>query len=650
LTREAPRKIDHALFGYAEGHRQLASTVRLPSQDMYHLGAASDLASDVRLDPTKSYVTGLPLVESRRFALIRTWAAPEMPRPGCVWSHVLLLDDAILSAQADMSLFLSFFQDPRQVNRSFYLQPLVPDWDVPVSTPSRLPRKDVISEIIGPYYSQLPTFLSSSAGADAIEAAIAAVWSQQWPRLRMEFSFRTAQVGTRRRRSARYDVQVAVSDTTDEIVASDWVDAATADAGGDEVTPLRRFLWRYGRDVKYPRSRFRLLVETYLASVETQPLPIAAAVKVFDELADKADGSILKHDILGIETTTLSICPPVSFLDMLRLLDRQGSDDAVDIEDIGRRFGKLSSAEMVEVLNFASAEGNRLGRLRGPIFEWTVRHANDELVDAEMLPELRTRILMQRSDLITPRAISGLQGADLFSLFAACATDEAKKVVVDASVRRDLGDAASGVLNQVPALVAASAISAARAGELHATWLRPIASSRDKLLDTDLLQHATGLADIQTIAKLTNLSRSVFPIGRSSANWASRWRGLGHNVPEQNVLDIEADLFSSALSEGSSGSWHLIAAVLPELRSSINSKPLGGGARQTLDRSLPGLGYDNWDLNRRILLALHSLGKRIFPSNDLLSRAGLSEVEANFIFAGPTEEPKRKVGFFWWLN
>jgi len=649
LTREAPRKIDHALFGYAEGHRQLASTVHLPSQDMYHLGAASDLAGDVRLDPGKSYVTGLPLVESRRFALIRTWAAPEMPRPGCVWSHVLLLDEATLSAQADTSVFFSFFQDPRQVNRSFYSQPLVPDWSALVSTPSRLPQEDLISEIIGPYYSHLPTFLSSSAGADALERAIAEVWSQQWPRLRMEFSFRTAQLDTRRRRSARYDVQVALSDATDEIVASDWVYAATADARDDEVTPLRRFLWRYGRDVEDPRSRFRLLVETYLASVKTQPLPIAAAVKVFDELVEEADGSILKHDILGIDTTTLSICPPVSFLDMLRLLDRQGSDEASDIEGIGQRFGKLSSAEMVEVLNFMSAEGNRLNRLREPIFEWTVRHADDELVDAEMLPELRTRILLRRPDLITPRAISTLQGADLFSLFAACVTDEAKKAVVDASVRCDLGAAASNLLNQVPALVAASVISAARGGELHVAWLRPIASSRDKLLDTDLLQYAAGLADIQTIAKLTNLSRSVFPIGRSSANWASRWRGLKRNVSEQDVLDIEADLLSSALSEASPDSWDLIATVLPELRGTINSAPLGGIARQILDRSLPSLGYDNWDLNRRILLALYSLQKRVSVSRLALSTAGLSEVESDFVMVGPREEPKRKLDLFWWL-
>jgi hypothetical protein len=649
LTLEAPRKVDHALFGYAEGHRLLASTVRLPSQDMYHLGAASDLASDVRLDPAKSYLTGLPLVESQRYALIRTWAAPEMPRPGCVWSHVLLLDDEILSTQLDMSIFLSLFRNPKQVDRGFYSESLLLDADGPASLPSHIPRADLISEIIGPYYSHQPTFLSSGAGADALEAAIAAVWSQQWPRLRMEFSFRTAQLGSHRRRTSRYDVQVALSDASDEIVGSDWADAATADASSGKVTPLRRFLWRYGRDVKDPRSRFRLLVETYLASFERRPLPMVAATRVFDELNEEDDGSILKQDILGFGTTTLSICPPVSFLDMLRLLDKYGAEDAVDVEEIGRRFGKLSSAEMAEVLNFASAEGNRLDRLREPIFEWSVRQANEELVNAEIPSDLRTRILMQRPDLITPHAVSGLRGQELSRLFGGCEAVELKKIVLDAAVRRDLGEAAFDLLNRAPALVAESAIAAARAGGLHTAWLQPIISCRDKLLSTDLLQHARSLADVMTIVRLTNLTRNVFPIGKTSANWASRWRGLERDIPEQDVLDIEADLLSSALSEASPGSWDLIAAILPELRGTINSRPLAGDARRILDRSLPSLGYDNWDINRRILLALHSLQKRVSVSGLALSTAGLSEVESYFVMTGPKEEPKRKVDLFWWL-
>lgn len=216
-------------------------------------------------------------------------------------------------------------------------------------------------------------------------------------------------------------------------------------------------------------------------------------------------------------------------------------------------------------------------------------------------------------------------------------------------MRRDLGQAASDFLNRAPALVAESAIAAARGGELHAAWLQPIVSSRDKLLSTDLLQYAKSLADVMTIARLTNLTRNVFSIGMTSANWASRWRELGRDVPEQDVLDIEADLLSSALSEVSPGSWDLIAAILPELRGTINSRPLAGDARRLLDRSLPGLGHDNWDLNRRILLALHFHQKRVSVSGLALSTAGLSEVESDFVMTGPKEEPKPKVDLFWWL-
>jgi hypothetical protein len=183
-------------------------------------------------------------------------------------------------------------------------------------------------------------------------------------------------------------------------------------------------------------------------------------------------------------------------------------------------------------------------------------------------------------------------------------------------------------------------------------WYRgqPIVASRDKLLSTDLLQHARSFSDVMMIARLTNLTRNVSSIGRTSANWASRWRALGRDLPEQDVLDVEADLLSLALGEARPGSWDLIAAVLPELRGTINARPLGGDARQILDRSLPGLGYDNWDLNRRILLALHHLQKRVSASRQELSVAGLSEVETDFVIVGPPEEPKRKVGLFWWLS
>ena len=50
------------------------------------------------------------------------------------------------------------------------------------------------------------------------------------------------------------------------------------------------------------------------------------------------------------------------------------------------------------------------------------------------------------------------------------------------------------------------------------------------------------------------------------------------------------------------------------------------------------------------MLALHGLQKRTTVSRSTLSGAGLADIEIDFVYAGPKEEPKRRIGFFWWLG
>ena len=110
-----PEKLeaDQALFGYSEGHRQLASSVSLPSKDVYELSMRSDLSPGANLSGTKSYISGFQLPDTRFYALIKTWPAPEMPRPGCVWSHVLLLSRSFLTKQVNLGV-LAVFPPPRR--------------------------------------------------------------------------------------------------------------------------------------------------------------------------------------------------------------------------------------------------------------------------------------------------------------------------------------------------------------------------------------------------------------------------------------------------------------------------------------------------------------------------------------------------------
>src|SRR5262249_13594723 len=154
------------------------------------------------------YLTGLPLIESRQFALIRTWPAPEMPRPGCVWSHVILIDFRLLSFHGDLSDFLELLRRPDPTEMSAYSERLTLR---PARQRKIEPNRDALFDLISQYYSSDEVFLPPNTSPEARDATIFAVWSQQWPRLRLSFTFRTA-MGDARRRSEliNYDVQVGV--------------------------------------------------------------------------------------------------------------------------------------------------------------------------------------------------------------------------------------------------------------------------------------------------------------------------------------------------------------------------------------------------------------------------------------------------------
>jgi len=124
--------VQQTLHGYAEGHRLLAGSVILSPKDMRTLLTMSDISgSGVRVDES-GYLTGYPLTESGVYALARTWAAPEMPRPGCVWTHTLLIEFADLATLESMTELDLLFRRPVLPAYGDYTKPLGVD-DVPAA-------------------------------------------------------------------------------------------------------------------------------------------------------------------------------------------------------------------------------------------------------------------------------------------------------------------------------------------------------------------------------------------------------------------------------------------------------------------------------------------------------------------------------------
>ena len=80
--------VEQMLFGYSNGHALINTSLKkqlIRQRDV-------DLLSDVSgIGKFNNYITGYPICEDGYYVFAKTWYADEMQRPGCVWTHVILI-------------------------------------------------------------------------------------------------------------------------------------------------------------------------------------------------------------------------------------------------------------------------------------------------------------------------------------------------------------------------------------------------------------------------------------------------------------------------------------------------------------------------------------------------------------------------------
>src|SRR5579871_3801485 len=113
-------QIHQALHGYSRGHQRLSGSSQVRPRDAKAMLVLSDISGPGVRPGDEGYLTGYPLAESGLYVLARTWSAPEMPRPGCVWTHSLLIDFADLAVLTDPAVLLNLFRRPTADDFSRY--------------------------------------------------------------------------------------------------------------------------------------------------------------------------------------------------------------------------------------------------------------------------------------------------------------------------------------------------------------------------------------------------------------------------------------------------------------------------------------------------------------------------------------------------
>ena len=107
-------KIEQTLHGYSHGHHLLAGSIELAKSSQRTMSILSDLSGPEVYENFSEYITGYPLVNDNYYALGKTWYAPEMKRPGCVWTHTLLIHFDNIKEIGDGTILLKYFNRPQK--------------------------------------------------------------------------------------------------------------------------------------------------------------------------------------------------------------------------------------------------------------------------------------------------------------------------------------------------------------------------------------------------------------------------------------------------------------------------------------------------------------------------------------------------------
>lgn len=323
---DKPIIVHNVLNGYDGGHRRVAGSVALPQSAESQVLVLSDMSGSQLVPGYETYLTGYPLPEAEYFALARTWYAPEMPRPGSVWTHTLLIRSVDLGRFQSVRPLVALFRRPNtQMDFSAYDRPIVLD-PIPVSGSRHLFPLEMTSQILKAIYEQPkgPVFIVSSKAA-TYEQLVLELWTQQWDVLRGSFRFCTGSMEDRFEQGVEFDLQVIPQVAIGRVLSrnptarivegdlenqnpspiADWLHAAAEDLSKGGTPPFRTFLRESAPKVPTPRHLFRPLADTYARAREVRNTrSVESVLSLIETIAKhfpkRLDASSMKRALLGV--------------------------------------------------------------------------------------------------------------------------------------------------------------------------------------------------------------------------------------------------------------------------------------------------------------------------------------------------------------
>lgn len=383
LTRVS---LDHALYGYRRGHELLATSTELRPESRSALLVLTDMSGPSLVPGFESYLTGIPLPADDIYALARTWYAPEMRRPGCVWTHVLLLKRDIIAQIQNLADLRALFHRPQTADLElleFYARPVSLGNQGARETES-LPINTMAGLLDTFYSSMLPLMIPSSRPSE-YEALVLALWSHLGPRARFAFTFCTGSMSIRkfkgenlvfqviapevRRQVERAPAEGRVVEMSDAEAWPNWIQKLAQEIVQQTPGRMQELIHSFDLDIRY--RHVMPLIAPILAD-NNQRTPKESIYRLIKAMGDAwpspKDGEAVKQTLVGntevISRVVQSDISEAQLLDALSLCSNPSAFDfgALHLRERARdlwvKEGRSARDLALKLLN---GEGNELG-------------------------------------------------------------------------------------------------------------------------------------------------------------------------------------------------------------------------------------------------------------------------------------------------
>lgn len=606
----SPNPLVHqALHGYSDGHQQLALSVKLKPRDQKTLLTLSDTSAPGSVMDDQGYITGYPLTDSGFFAIGRTWPALEMHRPGCVWTHTLLVDFNDLATLDSLSSLLFLFKRPTGLNN-------YERYSLPVKLPTahaELPKsaENWARSVLSALYARPKAKIVAKGKSHEIDEAVFSIWSQQWPRLRRNFRFCTLTEADRSMEGATFDLQIlsdskknvrsrfsgVVDAETLQAETRSWLNDVIADLIHPDESGLRSFLRKVGPDTAGGREVFYslCLLHLYMQNISKNPTSVNRAIALLqtDPVLKKSKSAKSVTANAAIDNLETLDASSIDFL--WENLDLIAKDSLQALSpQFGRIVWDIDPQRLVPFLDGNSSE------------KLVLEQALDTLdlmplvTGLGVAPQLLKIALIRRPRLVA-EPLFWSQVDCCKQLFEAVSDMELQSIAIPVLLKSGRNDLTNIAVQSFGGTAILEALSRAPETELSIMQVWVKAAVTDVAPISHFLSSGTEIPRIVLHSIAQELHPDALPSQQDTDPWLTAWRKSMGPISKSERLYMYAYFINRGLGYSSGSQAELFQLSFATVYNAVATNSLPERCWLLLEsRLLPSVFWFSWDRCKRI--------------------------------------------------